>query len=62
MKLSNIKHNLNKRVDYRGTEYIFDSVTVYLEEDGYHYKANIKDISAKSSYVVTDIEMLEVIE
>lgn len=62
MTLSSIKNNLNKRVLFRGVEYIFESVTVSLGDDGYEYKANIKDISAKSSYIVTDIAMLEVIE
>lgn len=62
MKLSSIKNELNKRVRFNDTEYIFDSVTVFLGEDGYEYKANLKDISAKSSYICTDIAMLEVIE
>jgi hypothetical protein len=62
MRLSDVKNNLNKRVKYKGVEYIFESVTVYLDDDGYNYKANVKDISANSSYILTDIASLEVID
>lgn len=62
MKSSDIKNNLNRRVMYHGVEYIFDSVTVFLGESGYEYIANIKDISAKSSYIVTDVADLRLIE
>lgn len=62
MQLSDIKSSLNRRVLYRGVEYIFDSVTVRLGDNGYEYIANIKDISAKSSYIVTDVADLRLIE
>lgn len=62
MKLSDIKNNLNKRVRYHDTEYIFESVTVTLGDDGYNYSANCRDIKAKSSYVITDILSVDVIE
>lgn len=62
MKLSDIKNNLNKRVRYHDTEYIFESVTVTLSENGYSYSANCRDIKAKSSYVITDILSVDVIE
>lgn len=62
MKLSDIKNNLNKRVSYHGVEYIFESVTVTLDDNGYSYSANCRDIKAKSSYIITDILSLDVIE
>ncbi len=62
MKLSDIKNNLNKRVKYHGVEYLFESVTVTLDEDGYNYSANCRDIKAKSSYIITDILSVDVIE
>lgn len=62
MKLSDIKNNLNKRVKYHDTEYIFESVTVTLDENGYNYLANCRDVIAKSSYVITDILSVDVIE
>lgn len=62
MKLSDIKNNLNKRAKYHGVEYIFESVTVYLDDNGYSYVANCRDIKAKSSYIITDILSVDVME
>lgn len=60
MDISQVKKNLERKVVYNGTEYLFSGCIIRANEySGYYYQAELQDLSAVHSVVICNLEDVE---
>ena len=60
MNISRVKRNLNKKGVYRGTDYLLTGCIIRQNQKGeFFYQAELSDLSAKSSVVISSLDEIE---